>query len=66
MLTFCVGELPGTSQTLNDALSLGTELGSGVNPDEIEERLAAWEIPRKQRVETIQQGERAYWLPFDN
>jgi hypothetical protein len=61
-LTLCADELPGTSQTLNDALALGAELRSGVSADEIEECLAAWEIPRKQRVETIQQTERASWL----
>jgi hypothetical protein len=63
-LTASEDEQPGTSQTLNDALALGTELGSGIGAGEIEERLAAWEAPRKERVKTIQKMERASWTPL--
>ncbi|KAL3481297.1 hypothetical protein BJX99DRAFT_218774, partial [Aspergillus californicus] len=59
---FLPHELPGTSQTFNDAASLATELGSDVTVGEVAARLAAWVIPRKDRVRVIQQSERGSWF----
>ncbi|KAL4747949.1 hypothetical protein BDW72DRAFT_196232 [Aspergillus terricola var. indicus] len=54
-------EPPGTSQSITGADALADFLSSGVQVDDVSERLAAWAIPRKERVKTIQKMERKDW-----
>ncbi|KAK6811309.1 hypothetical protein RU639_013115 [Aspergillus parasiticus] len=56
-------EPPGTSQSITGADALAEELRSDVQVDDIPEHLAAWVIPRKERVKTILGMERNDWLP---
>ncbi|KAL3455433.1 hypothetical protein BJX64DRAFT_295061 [Aspergillus heterothallicus] len=50
---FLPHELPGTSQALNDAAALASELSADVKADEVRGRLVAWEGPRKERLRTL-------------
>ena len=61
MLTISAVEPPGPAQSLNDALALGSGFPADISPDEVEERLVAWEKPRKERCTMIQGKERASW-----
>ncbi|KAB8268140.1 hypothetical protein BDV30DRAFT_245969 [Aspergillus minisclerotigenes] len=54
-------EPPGTSQSITGADALAEALRSDVEMDHIPEHLAAWVIPRKERVKTIQGMERNDW-----
>ncbi|KAB8204010.1 hypothetical protein BDV34DRAFT_226753 [Aspergillus parasiticus] len=56
-------EPPGISQSITGADALAEELRSDVQVDDIPEHLAAWVIPRKERVKTILGMERNDWLP---
>ncbi|KAE8329714.1 hypothetical protein BDV39DRAFT_171219 [Aspergillus sergii] len=55
-------EPPGTSQSITGADALAEVLRSDVQVDDIPKHLAAWVIPRKERVKTILGMERNDWL----
>ncbi|KAL2846468.1 hypothetical protein BJY01DRAFT_247252 [Aspergillus pseudoustus] len=50
---FLPHEHPGTSQSLNDALALASELASDVEVEQVKDRLVAWEGPRKERLKAL-------------
>lgn len=54
-------EPPGTSQSITGAAALDNILTPSFDVDEIQARLEAWEIPRKERVKFIQGVERKAW-----
>lgn len=54
-------EPPGTSQSITGAADLDNILRPSFDVDEIQARLDAWEIPRKERVKFIQGVERKAW-----
>lgn len=54
-------ELPGTSQSITGAAALDEILTPSFGVEEIQARLEAWEIPRKERVKFIQGLEQNAW-----
>lgn len=54
-------EPPGTSQSITGAAALDEILTPPFSVEEIQARLEAWEIPRKERVKFIQGLERKVW-----
>ncbi|CAI7596189.1 unnamed protein product [Penicillium glandicola] len=54
-------ELPGTSQSITGAEALDEVFTTSFGVEEIQARLQAWEIVRKERVEFIQGLERKAW-----